>query len=72
MSWSKTANDLAQAIRDTHAAREASWNGRSYGLTHEEAATKAGVPKAYREPVVAALASGYSDFTDWAQKTLKT
>jgi hypothetical protein len=39
------ANELAKAIMDTHAAREASWDTpmARYGLTFEQVTLKAGV-----------------------------
>jgi hypothetical protein len=60
--------ELADALINAARAREASWADGRYVMTWAEAADQAVADADLRPLVVAMLASGYGEFSDWATR----
>jgi len=60
--------NLADAIQRAIAIREASWDGSRYTIAWSDAAATATTVPAWRELIAPMMQSGFSDFTDWADR----
>ncbi len=66
--------ELAQAIKDTYAIRDSSWNGKyfRYDMGFSEAGRRAGLDPSTNLIVSAMLISGYANFDEWADAVLES
>lgn len=64
----KAKAELARALQETARIREASWNGKYYGKTVDEAANEATSDPDIQDLARISIGSGYTDFPDWADR----